>query len=62
MENHVSNIWKNIDSLHEFPFYDELSIKQLSKAFKGYAKSFKTEIIDSKDPLAQLGTSKWSIN
>ena len=29
------------------------------KAFKGHAKSFK--IIDSKDPLAQLGDSKWSV-
>ena len=31
------------------------------KAFKGNAKSFKIEIIDSKDPLAQLGASNWSV-
>ena len=43
---------KNIDLLHELPFYDELSIKQVLKAFKRYARSCKIEIIDSKDPLA----------
>ena len=46
--------------LHELPFYDELSIKQISKAFKRYVKSYKIEIIDSKDPLDQLGVKKLS--
>ena len=45
---------RNIDLLHELQFYDELSIKQISKAFKRYARSYKIEIIESKDPLAQL--------
>ena len=31
---------KNIDFLHEFPFYDELSIAKISKAFKRYARSY----------------------
>ena len=52
---------KNIDLLHELPFYNELSIKQVLKAFKRYARSCKIEIIDSKDPLAQLEASKSSI-
>ena len=36
---------KNTDLLHELPFYDELSIKQISEAFKKYARSYKIEII-----------------
>ena len=50
----------NIDLLHELPFYDELSVAEISKAFKGYTKSYKTEIIDLKDPLVQLEASKSS--
>ena len=33
---------------------------EISKAFKRYARSYKIEIIDSKDPLAQLEASKLS--
>ena len=51
----------NIELLHELPFYDELSIVEISKAFKRYGRSYKVEIIDSKDPLAQLEASKSSI-
>ena len=52
---------KNIDLLHKLPFHDELSIKQASKAFKRYARSYKIEIIKSKGPLAQLEASKSGI-
>ena len=48
----------NIKLLHELPFYDELSAVKKSKAFKGYARSYKVEIIDPKDPLVQLEASK----
>ena len=51
----------NTELLHELPFYDELSVVEISKAFKRYARSYKIEIKDSKDPLAQLGASKSSI-
>ena len=51
----------NIELLHEFPFYDELSVVEISKTFKRYARSYKVEIIDSKDPLVQLEGSKSSI-
>ena len=51
----------NIKLLHELPFYDELSVQEISKAFKRYARSYNVEIIDSKDPLAQLEASKSSI-
>ena len=51
----------NIKLLHEFPFYDELSVVEISKAFRRYARSYKVEIIDTKDPLAQLEASRSSI-
>ena len=44
----------NIELLNELTFYDELSVVQISKTFKRYARSYEVEIIDSKDPLAQL--------
>ena len=48
----------NIELLHTLPFYDELSVLEISKAFKGYARSYKVEIIDTRDPLAQLEARK----
>ena len=48
----------NVELLHELPFYKGLGVKEVSEAFKRYAKSFNIEIIDRKDPLAQLYTSK----
>ena len=55
--NHLSNI----ELLNNFPFYDELSVVEVSKAFKRHERSYKTEIEDSKDPLAQLKDCKSSI-
>ena len=51
----------NVELWHELPFYDELSVVEISNAFKKYARSYKVEIIGSKDPLAQLEASKSSI-
>ena len=51
----------NIELLHELPFYDELSITEVSKAFKRYARSYKVEIVNHKAPLVQLEVSKSSI-
>ena len=51
----------NIKLLYELPFYDELSVKEISEAFKRYGRSYKVEIIDSKDPLVQLEARKSSI-
>ena len=39
---------KNIDPLVEFPFYEQLSITKTDQAFKGYAMSYKVEIIEKK--------------
>ena len=52
----------NIDLLHELSFYDELNIRQTSKAFKTYARNYRIEITDSKDSSFQLKASKSSIN
>ena len=51
----------NAELLYELPFYDSLNVKEISKAFRRYAKSFSIEIIGSKDPLIQLNTIKSSI-
>ena len=39
--------------MRELPFYNELSVVKKSNAFKGYARSYKIELIESKDPLVQ---------
>ena len=52
---------KNINLLHEFPFYDELNIYEISKAFGWYARSYKAEIVDSKYPLTRLEARKLNI-
>ena len=52
---------KNIDPLVELPFYEQLSITKTDQAFKGYAMSYKVEIIEKKDPIVQLEASKLSI-
>ena len=61
IENPEIKKLSNVELLHELPFYDELSITEVSKAFKRYARSYKVELIDHKDPLAQLESSKSSI-
>ena len=38
-----------------------MSVIKTDQAFKGYALSYKVEIIDRKDPIVQLRTSKLSI-
>ena len=51
----------NISLLAELPFHDQLSIRKTNKAFSGYAKSYKVEIVERKDPIVQLEASKLSI-
>ena len=52
---------KNIDRLVELPFYEQLSVIKTDQAFKGYAMSYKVEIVEKKDPIVQLEASKSSI-
>ena len=39
---------KSIDPLVELPFYEQMSITKTNQAFKGYARSYKVEIIEKK--------------
>ena len=52
---------RNIDLLCELPFYEELNVIKTDHAFKGYAISYKVELVEKKDPLIQLEASKTSI-
>ena len=52
---------KNIDLLIESSFYMQLSIIKANQAFKGYAISYKVEIVERKDLILQLETSKSGI-
>ena len=51
---------KNIDQLAELLFYEQLSVIKTSQAFRGYAMSYKVEIIERKDPIVQLEVNKAS--
>ena len=51
----------NIYILCQLPFYNEFGIVKISKAFKGYARSYNFERIDSNDPSVQFTISKSSI-
>ena len=48
----------NVELLKELPFYAELSIVKNKSAFSGYAQSYQTEIVDKRDVVIQLKTSK----
>ena len=52
---------KNIYQLAELSFYEQLKAIKTNQAFRGYAMSYKVEIIERKDPIVQLEASKSSI-
>ena len=52
---------KNIDTLVELPFYEQLSVIKTDQAFKGNAMSQKVEIIEKMIQFLQLEASKLSI-
>ena len=51
----------NINLLAQLPFHEQLSIIKTDQAFSGYARSYKVEIVERKDPIVQLEASKLSI-
>ena len=51
----------NINLLDELPFYERLSVIKTDQPFSGYARSYKVEIVERKDPLVLLEASKLSI-
>ena len=52
------NFLKNIDQLAVLPFYEQLSVIKINQVFRGYAKLYKVEIVERKDPIVQLEASK----
>ena len=46
--------FSNAKLMSEWLFYKDLSVKEVSEAFKKYARSFRVEIVDRKDPMIQL--------
>ena len=61
MKNLILKKLSNAKLLQELPFYNELSIVKSNSAFSGYARSYKIEIVDKKDPIVQLKASELSI-
>ena len=51
----------NVELLNELPFYSGLNVKEIAEAFKRYAKSYNIKIVDKKDPMVQLYSSKLCI-
>ena len=49
---------KNIDLLFNFFFYEELFVIKTDHVYRGYAMSYKSEIIERKDPINQLEVRK----
>ena len=52
---------KNYELLRELPFYDDINISRKERAFRGYAKTYKVEIINNKSLSDLLYVSKYSI-
>ena len=52
---------KNIDLLSQLLFYEELNVIKTNHAFRGYAISYKIELVGKKDPVKQLEASKLRI-
>ena len=44
---------KNIDLLSELPFYEELNVIKTNHVFRGYAMSYKVELVEKKDPIEE---------
>ena len=51
----------NVQLLKELPFYDELSIVKNKTVFSGYSRSYKVEIVDKRDVIIQLKSSKVAV-
>ena len=50
----------DINLLAEVPFYERLSVIKTDQAFSQYARSYKVEIVERKDPIVQLEASELS--
>ena len=52
---------KNYELLRELPFYDDINISRKERAFRGYAETYKVEIVTNKNLSDSLPVSKNSI-
>ena len=52
---------RNFELLRELPFYDDINISRKEMALKGYAETYKVEIINNKNLSDSLSVSKNSI-
>ena len=48
--------------LSKLPFYEELNVIKTNHAFRGYAMSYKVELVEKKYTIKQLEASKSSIS
>ena len=55
------NCLKKIDLLSELPFYEELNVIKTNHEFRGYAMSYKVELVEKKVPIKQFEAGKSSI-
>ena len=51
----------NQELLRELPFYDNINISRNERALRGYAKTYKVEIINNRNLSESLSVSKYSI-
>ena len=53
--------FNNVELMSKLPFYKDLSVEEISEAFKRHAKSYRVETVDKKDPMIQLYSNKGRI-
>ena len=53
---------KNYELLRELPFYDDINISRKERVHRGYAETYKVEIINNRNLSDSLPVSKNSIN
>ena len=51
----------NVELLNELRFYSGFNVKEIAEAFKRYTKGYNIEIVDKKDPMVKLYSSKLCI-
>ena len=49
---------KNYELLHELPFYNDINISRKERTFRGYAETYKVEVINNKSLRDLLHVSK----
>ena len=60
-EQHVLTDFMKQSKIKNLTNIELLNVKEIAEAFKRYAKSYKIEIVNKKDPMVQLYSSKLCI-